>query len=61
MDDTSAKVRSVVVEGITGGHEVFSMVNGNGKHLVELCAECNFVNLEYVVKNEGHAQVYVGE
>ncbi|XP_071547063.1 craniofacial development protein 2-like [Panulirus ornatus] len=60
MGDFDAKVSNVAVEGIIGIHGVFSVVNGNGEELVDLCAEKGLViGNTWFKKRDIHKYTYV--
>ncbi|XP_071529497.1 craniofacial development protein 2-like [Panulirus ornatus] len=60
MGDLNAKVSNVAVEGIIGMHGVFSVVNGNGEELVDLCAEKGLmIGNTWFKKRDIHKYTYV--
>ncbi|XP_071539225.1 craniofacial development protein 2-like [Panulirus ornatus] len=60
MGDLNAKVSNVAVEGIIGIHGVFSVVNGNGEELVDLCAEKGLmIGNTWFKKQDIHKYTYV--
>ncbi|XP_071512677.1 uncharacterized protein [Panulirus ornatus] len=60
MGDLNAKVSNVAVEGIIGIHGVFSVVNGNGEELVDLCAEKGLmIGNTWFKKRDIHKYTYV--